>query len=104
LTIEHRGPLPDELQPGIGAHVYGCDICQEVCPWNQLAPRSSDPAWLPRPAWDQPALVDLLRMDDVELERALAGSAMTRAKPAGLRRNVAMAAENARRTSNPCPR
>jgi epoxyqueuosine reductase len=96
LTIEHRGEISDELKPDIGAHVYGCDICQEVCPWNQQAPRSSDPAWQPRPAWDFPQLDDLLQMNDTELQSALSGSAMTRAKPAGLRRNIAIASDNAR--------
>lgn len=95
LTIEHRGEIPEELQPGLGTHVYGCDICQEVCPWNQMAPRSADAAWQPRPAWDMPALVDLLVMTDTDLQNALSGSAMSRAKPAGLRRNITIAAKNA---------
>jgi epoxyqueuosine reductase len=84
LTIEHRGDIADELGPALGSHVYGCDICQEVCPWNQVAPQSADRAWQPRPAWDRPALVDLLQMSDADLQTALQGSAMSRAKPAGL--------------------
>jgi epoxyqueuosine reductase len=99
LTIEHRGEIADERRQRIGAHVYGCDICQEVCPWNQLAPRSSDPAWQPRPAWDLPALVDLEHMTDDDLQAALSGSAMNRAKPAGLRRNIKVAADNLRQTN-----
>jgi epoxyqueuosine reductase len=98
LTIEHRGEIPAELRESLGAHVYGCDICQEVCPWNQVAPRSADPAWQPRRVWDQPALVDLLHMSDDELQAALSGSSMMRAKPAGLRRNIALAVENIQRT------
>jgi len=95
LTIEHRGDIPVALRPAIGSHVYGCDICQEVCPWNALAPTSADPAWRPRRVWDRPALIDLLRMPDDALNTALRGSAMRRAKAAGVRRNVAIALENA---------
>jgi epoxyqueuosine reductase len=88
LTIEHRGAIPQEFEGEIGAHVYGCDICQEVCPWNGLAPVSTDPAWQPRAAWDQRTVADLAAMSDGELELALKRSAMTRAKPAGIRRNL----------------
>jgi len=95
LTIEHRGDIGGELERELGSHVYGCDICQEVCPWNQLAPASSDPAWQPRTAWDSPRLDDLLQMSDAELRSAVKGSAMSRAKPAGLRRNIAIASDNA---------
>jgi epoxyqueuosine reductase len=95
LTIEHRGPIPDELAPSIGSHVYGCDVCQEVCPWNGGAPVSNDPAWQPRPAWDRPALVDLLQMEDSRLRGALHGSAMKRARVDGLRRNLEVASANA---------
>jgi epoxyqueuosine reductase len=95
LTIEHRGDIPEALRADIGSHVYGCDVCQEVCPWNASAPVSDDPAWLPRPAWDLPSLVELDRMTDEALTAALRGSAMRRAKPSGLRRNIAIALENA---------
>jgi epoxyqueuosine reductase len=97
LTIEHRGALDPSLVAGIGSHVYGCDICQEVCPWNAAAPASDDPAWQPRPAWDLPSLADLVRMPDEALQSALEGSAMNRAKPAGMRRNIAIAAQNLQR-------
>jgi epoxyqueuosine reductase len=94
LTIEQRREIPVDLRPGVGSHVYGCDVCQEVCPWNQAAPVSDDPAWQPRPVWDLPALADLDRLSDAELETALEGSAMQRARPAGLRRNLRVALEN----------
>jgi epoxyqueuosine reductase len=94
LTIEQRREIPEDLRPGVGSHVYGCDVCQEVCPWNQAAPVSDDPAWQPRPVWDLPALADLDRLSDAELEAALEGSAMQRARPAGLRRNLRVALEN----------
>jgi epoxyqueuosine reductase len=98
LTIEHRESIPAELAPAVGGHVYGCDICQEVCPWNAVAPVSDDPAWQPRPAWMAPPLAALGALGDEALDTALRGSAMRRAKPAGLRRNVAVALANARRT------
>jgi epoxyqueuosine reductase len=97
LTIELKGAIPDAHRAGIGGHVYGCDICQEVCPWNAVAPRSDDPAWQPRPAWDRVDLLTLAERTDDELADALRGSPMRRTKAAGLRRNVAVALENAQR-------
>ncbi len=99
LTIEHRGELPADLAPKIGAHVYGCDVCQEVCPWNAAAAVSSDPAWQPRPLWEQPALRELQQRSDDELEEGLRGSAMDRAGVGGLRRNLAQALANAEQAS-----
>jgi epoxyqueuosine reductase len=94
LTIEHRGDIPEALQPAIGSHVYGCDVCQEVCPWNAVAPTSDDPAWQPRPRWDLPSLLELAAAPDDELQVSLRRSAMRRAKLAGLRRNIGTAVEN----------
>jgi epoxyqueuosine reductase len=97
LTIEHRGDIPEEMRAGVGTHVYGCDVCQEVCPWNQRPPVSDAPEWQPRPIWDKPGLERLAAMSDAELEAALKGSAMSRTKAAGIRRNVNLALANARR-------
>jgi epoxyqueuosine reductase len=97
LTIEYRSDIPAELRAPMGAHVYGCDICQEVCQYNQPAPVSTDPAWQPRRALDAPAVADLAARDDTALERAIAGTPMTRARVAGLRRNVTVALANATR-------
>src|SRR5687768_17967478 len=94
LTIEHRGDLPGEHRHALGSHVYGCDICQEVCPYNQPAPHSSDSAWQPRSGLDLPALVDLSRRSDAEWAVVLKGSPMKRAKVAGLRRNIDVALRN----------
>jgi epoxyqueuosine reductase len=94
LTIELRGPIPEEHRHAMGSHVYGCDICQDVCPYNQLPPRSPDAAWQPRAALDMPRLVDMWRRSDSELRAILKGSAMTRAKLSGLRRNLAVAIGN----------
>jgi epoxyqueuosine reductase len=94
LTIEQRGEIPDAMRAGIGTHVYGCDICQEVCPWNQTAPASADPAWQPRPAWDARRVIDLCQMPDADVQIALRGSSMKRAKLRGLRRNLDVARDN----------
>jgi epoxyqueuosine reductase len=94
LTIELRGEIPAALRGAIGAHVYGCDVCQEVCPWNGVTTTSADPAWQPRPAWDMRTIVGLSRMSDDEMRAALRGSAMRRTRLEGLRRNIAAAMEN----------
>ena len=101
LTIELRGEIPSERHADIGSHVYGCDICQEVCPWNAVAPRSTDAAWQPRPAWDRVDLLTLARRGDEELSSALTGSPMRRTKVQGLRRNIAVAVANAATATAP---
>ena len=97
LTIEHRGPIPVERLEPIGTQVYGCDICQEVCPYNQPAPVSGDPHWQPRPGLDLPRLVDLASRSDEELEALLRRSPMKRAPIEWLRRNLVIALANAER-------
>jgi epoxyqueuosine reductase len=94
LTIEHRGEIPVEHRPALGAHVYGCDICQEVCPYNQPPPTTDASEWQPRAGLDRPRLLDLWRTPDTALRDMLKGSAMTRAKLTGLRRNLAVAIGN----------
>ena len=94
LTIELRGPIPEDRRGDVGTHVYGCDICQDVCPYNAAPARSSDPVWRPAPALDGPRLADLWRRSDERLGEILERSAMSRAKLAGLRRNVAVALGN----------
>jgi epoxyqueuosine reductase len=94
LTIELRGDVPAERALELGSHIYGCDICQEVCPWNAVAPTSDDPSWQPRRVWDRVDLLTLARQSDDELTAALRGSPMRRAKVQGLRRNIALALAN----------
>jgi epoxyqueuosine reductase len=88
LTIEHRGDIPEGFHDAIGTHVYGCDVCQEVCPWNAVPPISEDPAWQPRRLWDGATVGDLTSRQDDELRAAMRGSAMRRTKVEGLRRNL----------------
>jgi len=95
LTIEKCGEPDPQLLDGIGAHVYGCDVCQEVCPWNERPAVSAAPEWQPRPGLDRRSLADLWRLPDAELRALVRGGPMTRAKIAGLRRNLAVAIGNA---------
>lgn len=98
LTIEQKGPIGEELMEGMGRQVFGCDICQDVCPWNRKALGSSPPATdleLERRAeLVNPALEWLAGMDEAEWEKQFNGSAVRRAGFAGLRRNVAVAMGN----------
>ena len=94
LTIELRGGIPEPFREAVGTHVYGCDICQEVCPYNQPPPRSADAPWQARPGLDLPRLVDLWRRPDADLRKLLKRGPMTRAKITGLRRNLAVAIGN----------
>ena len=94
LTIETKGPIPPGQRADLGAHVYGCDICQDVCPYNAVAPVSGDPAWQARPALDRPSLAGLWSRSDAELRQAIRKGPMTRARVKRLRRNVAVAMGN----------
>jgi epoxyqueuosine reductase len=97
LTIELRRDIPEPFRAGIGTRVYGCDVCQDVCPWNRSAPVSDDAAWQPRAGLDRPRLTDLWRRTDAALANLTRGTAMTRASVAALRRNIAVALANSTR-------
>ena len=94
LTIEHRGAIEPELMEGMGRQVFGCDICQDVCPWNRKASISEDPELEARAELVNPALEALAAMDEAEFERQFNGSPVRRASFFGLRRNVAIAMGN----------
>ncbi len=94
LTIEYKGPMPDEHRAAAGAHVFGCDVCQDVCPWNVSPAVSADRAWQPRDGLDLPGLLDLWQLSDDAIVSLLEGSAMTRVSLPALRRNLAVAIGN----------
>ena len=99
LTIELKGEIPPELRPAIGDHIYGCDICQDVCPWNEkFAVEARETAFMAREAIrgkDARTLArDILAMSDEDFRKAFNGSPMKRAKLRGLKRNAAVVLGN----------
>jgi epoxyqueuosine reductase len=94
LTIELRAPIPEELRAPMGEWVFGCDICQEVCPWNRKAPAATEPAFRPREDLLSLDLIELLGHSEEEFRRRFRGTALTRAKRRGLLRNAAIALGN----------
>jgi epoxyqueuosine reductase len=94
LTIEKRGSITEELRSGMGQQVFGCDICQDVCPWNRRAPHSTLPEFAPRPGLVNPALEWLAEISAEEFRATFRRSPIRRAKHAGLRRNAAIAMGN----------
>ena len=94
LTIEHRGDVDEPLRAEIGDWLFGCDVCQDVCPWNAKATPTREPAF--RPDAPLEALADLLALSPDAFRARFRGSAMTRAKRAGLLRNAALALGNRR--------
>lgn len=96
LTIELKGWIPRSLRPLIGNHIFGCDICQEICPYNGKAPTTSEPAFAPRAGLYAPQLVPFLALDETEFRQRFSGSPILRAKRRGFLRNVAVALGNLR--------
>ncbi len=94
LTIEKRGNIPEDLRPAMGRHVFGCDICQDVCPWNRKAPVTSAPEFEPREGLVNPALNWLAEIQPEEFREVFRGSPVRRAKLSGLRRNAVVAMAN----------
>ena len=99
LTIELKGAIPEDLRPQIGTHIYGCDVCQDVCPYNiKFAQELREPAFAPRAAIgnrNAPSLArNLLAMNDDDFRAAFSGSPMKRAKRRGLLRNAAVVLGN----------
>ncbi len=98
LTIEHKGPIPEEFRAAIGNRVYGCDDCLAVCPWNRFADAArANKAFLPRAELAAPALADLLALDDAGFRALFAGSPIKRIGRGRMVRNAAIAAGNSGR-------
>ena len=100
LTIEHDGPIPEDLRPLMGNHVYGCDDCQLVCPWNKFAQTATVPDFDVREGWVDQDLAQWLGWSETEFLRRTEGSAIRRIGHARWLRNVALAAGNALRVSD----
>jgi len=94
LTIEKRGEIPENLRAGMGPHVFGCDICQDVCPWNRKAPATQAAEFQPREGLVNPALEWLAEMKSEEFREVFRGSPVRRAKLSGMRRNAVIAMGN----------
>jgi epoxyqueuosine reductase len=95
LTIEHKGPIPNELRPLIGNRIFGCDDCLAVCPWNKFARRTAEPAFLPRDGLSAPRLAELAALDDGAFRTRFAGTAVKRIGRNRFLRNVLIAIGNA---------
>jgi epoxyqueuosine reductase len=94
LTIEKRGAIPENMREGMGRHVFGCDICQDVCPWNRKAPPTSAAEFQPRENLVNPALEWLAEISAEEFREKFRRSPIRRAKRTGIRRNAAIAMGN----------
>ncbi|MDD5543221.1 MAG: tRNA epoxyqueuosine(34) reductase QueG [Acidobacteriia bacterium] len=97
LTIELRGPIPREFRRGIGNRIFGCDDCQDVCPWNRFAAVSYEQAFHPDEGNLTPSLIELLSLTQEEFNRRFKNSAIRRARYSGFLRNVAVALGNSHR-------
>lgn len=101
LTIEVRGAVASEWRDRLGHHIFGCDICQDVCPWNRKAAPSADPAWAPRAGMAGLRLIDACELSDEAWIARLKGSALKRAGLHRLRRSMAYAAGGLPATERP---
>ena len=94
LSIEDHGPIAADLRPGMQDWIFGCDICQEVCPWNRHAPGSTEPTFQPSDGLPTPSLAALLGLDTEAFRQRFKGSPLRRAKRRGLLRSAAIALGN----------
>jgi epoxyqueuosine reductase len=93
-SIENRGEVPADLEPAFGQWLFGCDVCQEVCPWNRKAPVCETPDFQARPGMDFPDPKEWAAMDEAAYEERFLGTALRRAKWSGLTRNARIVFRN----------
>jgi epoxyqueuosine reductase len=98
LTIELKSAIPEALRPHMGQHIFGCDICQDVCPWNRKRHFTTDPGLQPLPQQVQPELADLAQLTPATFKQRFRGTALERTKRRGLLRNVCVAMGNSGKT------
>jgi epoxyqueuosine reductase len=101
LTIEHRGKIKEALRNKMGDHIFGCDICQDVCPWNRRAATTENPEFQPRPGLFAPELASLSKLSEEEFRQRFHGSPVKRTKYSGFMRNVTNAQRS--KTKNQAP-
>ena len=96
LTIELRSSVPSHLREAMGNHLFGCDVCQEVCPWNHRVPAAREPELRAGRAVEETTLEEVVRMDAPAFSARFRGSAISRTKRNGLVRNALIVAANTR--------
>ena len=96
LTIELHDEIPESLRKKMGNHLFGCDICQDVCPWNRKAPVTHEPAFQPRESFVNPELFGLAQLSVEAFRQTFKNSPVKRSKYTGFMRNVAVAMGNSR--------
>ena len=94
LTIEHRGDIPSELRPGLGNWLFGCDVCQEVCPWNRKAPAGREPDLQGSPEFEALDLIEILGLSEDAFRQRFRQTALWRTRRRGLLRNAALVLGN----------
>ena len=94
LTIELKGPVPPALRQQLGSWVFGCDVCQDVCPWNRGAPETREPAFAGTSERAWPDLIELLTLDEAGFRARFGRTALSRTRRQGLARNAALALGN----------
>jgi epoxyqueuosine reductase len=97
LTVEHRGDIPHEFHEAIGNRLFGCDACQEACPWNRRTPTTAEKTFYPHEGMNPVGLAELRELNEDSFRRRFRGTPLMRAKLEGLLRNAAIVEKNSRK-------